>query len=393
MLNRRLLRIKAMQALYAYQKSLEANYELAKEYVRDCFKPDLNSMEVQDKELLKQQAQEAMKMLAATFDEQASPNSEAELNKEIRDAVTGAYALYQKKKKEDYEQVRKTMLQEAEQVAFLYMKLLQLFPVLADEVEKEVDRKRNNDVQPTAVFESDLNFARNQVVQIIKADTEFQADCIKQGALWEDEEIDIQQWYKEGLKKDEEYKAYLKIQNPTFEQDKEFVRYLIGNFIFKNPLIVQYMEEADLYWTENKSVLKSMVKKSVKSMEEGDSSFERTYLSLNWEDDKEFFRIIFEKTIAQEEETEEMIAAMVKNWDMERIADLDKIVLQMALTEMLNFPSIPVKVTINEYIDISKNYSTLKSKQFINGVLDKASERLTAEGKIRKSGRGLIDNK
>lgn len=116
-------------------------------------------------------------------------------------------------------------------------------------------------------------------------------------------------------------------------------------------------------------------------------------LALNWEEDKEFFQNIFNLTIGSEEEFSGMISQKTKNWDVERIALTDKVILTMALTEMVNFPSIPTKVSINEYIDISKTYSTPKSKQFVNGLLDTLSKELTESGKIRKSGRGLIDNK
>lgn len=116
-------------------------------------------------------------------------------------------------------------------------------------------------------------------------------------------------------------------------------------------------------------------------------------LALNWEEDKEFFQEIYNLTVASEKEYSELIATTTKNWDVERIALTDRVILIMALSEMVNFSSIPTKVSINEYIDISKTYSTPKSKQFVNGLLDTLSKELTESGKIRKSGRGLIDNK
>jgi len=116
-------------------------------------------------------------------------------------------------------------------------------------------------------------------------------------------------------------------------------------------------------------------------------------LAINWEEDKEFFQNIFNLTVENDDDNRELISEKTKNWDIERVAATDKIILSMALTEMTNFPSIPVKVTINEYIDISKTYSTPKSKQFVNGLLDVLSKELTDAGRIRKSGRGLLDNK
>ncbi len=99
------------------------------------------------------------------------------------------------------------------------------------------------------------------------------------------------------------------------------------------------------------------------------------------------------QTLQNDVEYEEIVSNFAKNWATERIASIDMIILKMAVCEMMNFPSIPVKVSINEYIDLSKNYSTLKSKIFVNGMLDKISEDLESKGAIKKSGRGLIDNK
>ena len=102
---------------------------------------------------------------------------------------------------------------------------------------------------------------------------------------------------------------------------------------------------------------------------------------------------IYDYTVDNEEEYEGIISNKSKNWEIDRVALTDKIILEMAVAEMINFPSIPIKVTINEYIELSKLYSTPKSKQFVNGILDVLSEELKKEGKIKKSGRGLLDNK
>jgi N utilization substance protein B len=115
-------------------------------------------------------------------------------------------------------------------------------------------------------------------------------------------------------------------------------------------------------------------------------------LSANWQDDKEFAESLYKQTLADDAKYEQLIAESVQNWDVERVALTDKILLKMALCEMHLFRAIPVKVTINEYIEISKIYSTPKSKQFVNGILDKLAQDLTASGAIRKSGRGLLDN-
>jgi N utilization substance protein B len=114
-------------------------------------------------------------------------------------------------------------------------------------------------------------------------------------------------------------------------------------------------------------------------------------LALQWEDDKSFFEDLFEFTLESDKDLNRWVNDQTKNWDSDRLAMTDLILLKMAVAEMIKFPSIPVKVSINEYIELAKNYSTPKSGPFINGILDEISIRLTSEKIIQKSGRGLID--
>jgi N utilization substance protein B len=180
---------------------------------------------------------------------------------------------------------------------------------------------------------------------------------------------------------------------PSFEEDVLILDKIFKQLVIKSEAISNFMEERDLYWAENKSALKSMLKKTLKSLYEDSEHVELIELSANWEDDSEFFKKLYEETVANSDEYEELVGQYTKNWSKERITDIDMIILKMAVSEMLNFPSIPVKVTINEYIELSKNYSTQKSKVFVNGMLDKLSAELQKSGKLRKSGRGLMDNK
>ena len=136
-----------------------------------------------------------------------------------------------------------------------------------------------------------------------------------------------------------------------------------------------------------------MANKSIKSVTaEHPNDIEVVGLTPNWLEDKEFLEELYNATIQHDEEYDHLIQEKAKNWSADRIAALDSVIIKMAITEMVNFSSIPVKVTINEYIDISKQYSTHKSKQFINGMLDVISHDLQSKNLIRKSGRGLIDN-
>lgn len=153
--------------------------------------------------------------------------------------------------------------------------------------------------------------------------------------------------------------------------------------------MTEFFEEKDLNWNLNKDVVKSMSTKTFKIEALEDLSLQP--LALQWEDDKSFFEDLYEFTLDSDKDLNGWVESQTKNWESDRLAMTDFILLKMAVAEMIKFPSIPVKVSINEYIELAKNYSTPKSGQFINGILDEISIRLMSEKIIQKSGRGLID--
>ncbi|WP_296621073.1 transcription antitermination factor NusB [Marivirga sp.] len=382
-----------MQALYAVQKCEEANFELAQDHIEDIFTPDLNSMEVQDRALLKQNAKTAKKVFKSNY-QSHQIKEEQDSNPEIRSAVSDAINLFQTNVKKDVSFVKKDMLEAVNTLLenyYLSLKLLIEFSDLAKEdVEKREKRLSESGKQ---VFKSELNLFHNKGIKILKEDDALQSEFIRFGTSWEDDMLDVQEWYRDFLKKADFYKEYILKNEPSFEEDVEVLNQICRQLILKNEAITNFMAERDLYWEENKSALKSMLKKSIKSLDEMTQHIELIELSANWEDDSEFFKELFQQTILHDEEYEKLISEFAQNWATDRIAAVDMIILKMAVAEMLNFPSIPVKVTINEYIELSKNYSTQKSKQFVNGLLDKISISLEKEDRIKKSGRGLIDNK
>ena len=236
------------------------------------------------------------------------------------------------------------------------------------------------------------NFINNQAVKVIESNSELESAKIRSKYKWDTEKEDIRTWLKSIIKPNETFDEYLRLEAPSFNDDRDIIQHLFKSIIFKNDTITDFFELSDLHWSENKPILKSLINKTLKGLEEG-SSFDLAELSYNWAEDLEFFETIYNTTLAEEDTYEEMIASKSKNWDVDRIASTDIIMMEMAIQEMIHFPSIPVKVTINEYIEISKRYSTPKSKQFVNGVLDVIAVDLQKQGIIKKSGRGLIDNK
>ena len=384
MLNRRTIRIKAMQSLFAFEQSKQSNYHLALDFISETFQPDLNSMEAQNKPLLKARLKEATELFKQNYKD-AKSKIDSGSDSSINDTVKEAIKTYYQQLSNDHKHLKRLMLRDADSIYQQYLGLMWLPVELAAMVNLEKVKER----QP-----AQTNFVHNTFIKKIAQNKFLEKSYLKSGFSWENEVDELRIWLREILIKDQTYQDYLKVESPDFDADKELVQYLMKSILFKNENIEQFMENKDLYWSENKIILKSMVGKTLKNIAaDGESDFEMAELSYNWEDDKEFFELIFDKTLEEEDKYEALIAQKSKNWDVDRISEIDKILLEMAIQEMINFPAIPVKVTINEYIEISKKYSTPKSKQFVNGVLDVIAVDLQEQGIIKKSGRGLIDNK
>ncbi len=391
MLNRRTLRIKVMQAIYAYRQAEGSDYLLALDQIGEEFAPDLNSMEVQDRKLLEGKKQIAT-LLFKEWHETGRFDAE-EADQEIVGAVNRAIVFYQNLIRKDNKFYGNQMISAVERIYDHYLATLQILEVLVSLVEEEEEKKEK---RFTAATGPDVQrFTKNTLVQRLLNSKSYQQHIIRRNISWGSDISAIRAAYKNILKQDEAFLAYLALPQPTPEDDFEVVKHIFKNIIFKEKNLQSLFEEQDLNWVENKAIVKSLVNKTIKVFAEAPADEEPALLDLsaNWEEDKAFFEELYDQTLQDDEKYEALIAGSVKNWDVERVAALDKIILKMALCEMHIFRSIPVKVTINEYIEISKLYSTPKSKQFINGVLDKMAQELTTKGDIRKSGRGLIDNK
>ena len=240
---------------------------------------------------------------------------------------------------------------------------------------------------------SRFNLSDNKAVNFIETNSKVIDGLIKYENKWDKETEEIRVWYKILLEEDF-YKEYIRIDNPTLDDDYNFFAELILKFLIKNEVIVKFFEENNIFWSEDFLIVRSMLKKTVKSMNSSNfNTFAVASLSEDIKEDLKFASSLFDIVVQDTGEYDVYIKKYAKNWDLERITLMDRSILRMGIGEMLTFSNIPVKVTINECIDIAKNYSSPKSGKFINGLLDVISLNLHKEGKIIKSGKGLIDNK
>jgi len=398
MLNRRLLRIKAMQALYAYYQARNSQYEIAQELIQRAFEPDLNAMEKQDKKLLQQQAQIALEIFEKSY-ETKEIQAHAKANPKINHSVVKAIEYYYKAIENEYKRCFSEMIAEAEGIYENYLKILLFGIELAALVARQRDKKSLN--PETIKVRSQYKLAENKIFATIANSKNFQDQIIRKNISWNNEQ-ELIRLFLQRLKKNQEYQKYAALGEATLEEDYHIADYIFREFLFRKTEednveaqneLQAYFEAKDLNWAENREILKSMVLKTLKKAKENPENFQLLALSQDWQADREFFELLFQQTVAQAHTYDRILAEKAQNWRTERFVMMDKIILEMAITEMMTFPSIPVKVSINEYIELAKNYSTPKSKIFVNGLLNTLAETLKSQGLIKKSGRGLLDNK
>jgi len=381
MLNRRSLRIKVLQTLYGLERSRSANRYIAEDRLKESFQPDLESMNPRPIDELKASEKKAINLFRQQM---GVVNLETvEVEPEIYESVNKAVKDIDEANVADVSRYKSMMLKEVEQIAARYLQLLELFLELRDTTVYENSEK--------PVYNS-ATFSENQLLKLLEDDPDYQKLKKEKKISWAGYHEEIRDW-KKNLWKLDGFKEYQSTAGDDFNADREMLLTISKKLIFGEGPIADFMGDEDMFWEENKPILKSMVKKTFKAMEKGQDRLELLSLTSNWEDDREFFIELFDHAVRNEDKDNELISAKVKNWDIDRITPIDKIMLRMAINEMLYFRSIPVKVTINEYIEIAKKYSTPKSKQFVNGLLDVIAEELSSKGLIKKSGRGLLDNK
>jgi N utilization substance protein B len=375
MLNRRTLRIKVMQSLFAFDQCKEANYHLALQLLEERFQPDLNSMEVQDKEDLRKKRKTARILFEKKF---KNPESSTDGDEVVANAVDEALKKYHQQVKKDLDFFSRNTVLDIEKLTAFYLSVLALIKEFA--VVAAADKKVNH-----------ASYINHGWVRAI-AD---QDDSIKSQLPnlfdWRQHQDTVRRWFRDVIKADKTYEEFISEKKHTEEEEKAFIKHLIRKRIFGAGPINDFFEEHDIRWAEDKVIIRSLLDKTIKSFKDGKIELQK--ISLDWEDDKLFIHKLISHTVNLDKRFKQLIASNTKNWEVDRLPLTDRVILEMALAEMIYFPNIPVKVTINEYIELAKEYSTPKSRQFINGILDVLAKKLMDSGDIKKSGRGLIDNK
>jgi N utilization substance protein B len=383
MVNRRLLRVKAFQQMYAYWTQERAQHQLAFDELTYIFLPDLSLMIAKEEQMPRLEGLRKLAEIQLNEFFREIPTEES-IPEESMKAAQSVYKKYQISTKKIAEKLKKDMVSEVEAINNTYLKILFYLQSLSEIAQWDENRRLLENNTKTSLFKN------NKILAVFPKWKSLQVAFKDNHIGWsEDEETRLKKLFIEAILVDQTFLDYLPNAGKNFEDDLEIIKYILKNFLLKHPSMTEFFEEKDLNWNLNKDVVKSMATKTFKIEALEDLSLQP--LALQWEDDKSFFEDLYEFTLESDKDLNGWVDAQTKNWESDRLAMTDFILLKMAVAEMIRFPSIPVKVSINEYIELAKNYSTPKSGQFINGILDEISIRLMSEKIIQKSGRGLID--
>ena len=390
MINRRSLRIKAFKNLYSYESCKGANYLMGLDLIDKKFSPDLNSMDIIDEDELSRKKVLALEDFDLLFEKE---RKESELNPEVEKEVKEALQYVENQNNADHKRLSKDILNEAARVITDHLLIISLLEELAFQNKRYSDEKKSLAIVLGENVQSKINLYNNKVVAKLKTNDAYQKLKKTHKVSWVNHEDQMSDWYKIVLNKDETFKEYILKESVNYEEDWKILDYICRGVIFKNDVFISFFEEIDLDWSENKPIVRSLVLKSIKSVKEESDDLQIADISYNWEDDSEYVQELFKFAVRENDYLESLLKGKLQNWDIKRVAMTDKVLLKLALAELIYFPSIPTKVTINEFIEISKTFSTPKSKKFVNGILDGLSTELVDKGIIKKSGRGLLDNK
>lgn len=204
-----------------------------------------------------------------------------------------------------------------------------------------------------------------------------------QKTTWADEPEYIKKLYLQ-ITESQIYKDYIESNEDSYDADREVWRKIYRTLIENNSDLDTIFEEMSLYWNDDKEIVDTFVVKTIKRFDEKNQSKQELLPEYDNEEDKDFARKLFRATILNANEYQRFMSESSQNWDFSRLAYMDVVIMQIAIAEMMTFPSIPVSVTINEYVDLAKLYSTPKSAGYINGMLDTIARHLINTGKMLK---------
>lgn len=307
----------------------------------------------------------------------------------IRVKVMQSIYAFIQSQNSDLKKEEKFLNASMENMYGLYLYLLGLLTEIQKHSEEQLQLSQKKYLATNEDRNPNRKFVENSLLKKLVADEALTEKLGNRSLSWELEDEYIKILWK-AIRESELYSNYMTSGKSDFEEDKRFIHDIYQEIIAPNDKLFEHLEDKKLTWIDDLPLVNTLILKMIKKMKPN-AAEDYFHPSLyKDEDDMEFARDLFRKTILNDETIQQEIEGKTPNWDTERIAEMDSILLKMAICEFLKFPSIPVKVTINEYLEIAKEYSTPKSSIFINGILDKLVKEYQANNSLNKVGRGLM---
>jgi len=291
----------------------------------------------------------------------------------------------------------KTMTQSESELHFsirktydLYHLLFSILVEISDFANDRIETRKLKNLPTEDDLNPNLRFINNRLITRLKEDKSLNDYLVRNKLSWSNYPDLIRSIYGSMIETDL-YKDYLQSATDDFKNDRQFCEDFFSTILVNSDIMLNELEEQSIYWNDDLDFTISMVIKTIKKFKSENDRNEYLMSLYKDEEDQEFTTKLFRKAIVNDSENRKIIENYTKNWDVDRVAVMDVLIMQLALTELMEFPSIPVKVTLNEYIELAKYYSTNRSSTFINGVLDRITKDFREEGKITKAGRGLLE--
>ena len=293
------------------------------------------------------------------------------------------YAYYQNGSK-NLDSAEKELFFSLSKAYDLYNYLLMLMIALTEYAQKRIDAAKAKLAPTKEELYPNRKFVDNKFIAQLEVNKQLVEFIANQKRTWANDQDFIKELYEKIVETDI-YKDYMASDDHSYEADRELWRKLYKTYIFNNDSLDQVLEDQSLYWNDDKEIVDTFVLKTIKRFDEKKGANQELLPDFKDDEDQEFARRLFRRTILNSDYYRHLVSENTKNWDLDRIAFMDVIIMQTALAEILSFPNIPVSVSLNEYVEIAKLYSTAKSGSFINGTLDGIVNQLKKEGKLTKN--------